>query len=69
MPLDREVGVNVCDSGDEIGMSLPSFVSHDGGEILRAAIYHYKANGAGYNEIVTLCHEAPRSSAYIVGQN
>ena len=43
---------NVGDSGDGIGTSLPSFGSHNGSEILRAAINHYKANNAGYNEIV-----------------
>ena len=62
--LDREVGVNVGDSGDGIGTTLPSFGSHGGGEILRAAINHYKANNADYNEIVTLCPKAPHSPAY-----
>ena len=42
--LGREVGIrDAGDSGDEIGTSLPSFGSRNGGEILRAAIIHYKA--------------------------
>ena len=34
-------------SGDGIDTSLPSFGSHDGGVILRAAINHYIGNIAG----------------------
>ena len=42
--LGRERGFrDVGYSGDGIGTSLPSFGSHDGGVILRAAINHYKA--------------------------
>ena len=39
----RDVGF----SGDGIDAGLPSFGSHDGGVILRAAINHYKGNIAG----------------------
>ena len=40
---DRELGMNLGDSGDGLGTSLPSLESHSGGEILCAAIIHYKA--------------------------
>ena len=39
----EEVGKNVEGSNDGIAHKvLPSFTSHDGGEILRAAIIHYR---------------------------
>ena len=42
--LGRQVGFR-DDGGSDVGLSksLPSFGSHDGGVILRAAIIHYKA--------------------------
>ena len=39
----RDLG-EVGNSGDGIDTSLPSFGSHDGGVILRAAINHYMGN-------------------------
>ena len=49
--LGREEGiVDVGDSGDGMSTSLPSFGSRNGGETLRAAIIHYKAICADYNE-------------------
>ena len=40
----------VGNSGDGTYTSLPSFGSHDGGVILRAAINHYKAISSGYSD-------------------
>ena len=49
--LGREVGVgDIGDSGDGMSMSVPSFGSRHSGETLRAAIIHYKAISADYNE-------------------
>ena len=46
--LGRERGFgDVGYSGEGIDTSLPSFGSHDGGVILRAAISHYKAISLG----------------------
>ena len=40
------------EGGSDVGMSksLPSFGSHDGGVILRAAINHYMAISPGYSD-------------------
>ena len=49
--LGRERGFgDVGYSGDGIDTSLPSFGSHVGGVILRAAINHYKAISSGYSD-------------------
>ena len=62
--LGRGVGIgDVGDSGDGMSTSLPSFVSRNGGKTLRAAITHYKAIYADYNE-VRACPEASLRSAY-----
>ena len=51
--LGRERGFgDVGCSGDGVTRSLPSFGSRNGGETLRAAIIHYKAIYADYNESV-----------------
>ena len=41
---------DVGDSGDGMSMSLPIFGSRNGEETLHAAIIHYKAICADYNE-------------------
>ena len=49
--LGRERGFgDVGNSGDGIDTSLPSFGSHIGGVILRAAINHYMAISPGYSD-------------------
>ena len=50
--LGRERGFGeVGDSDLSMDTGLPSFGSHDGGVILRAAINHYKAISPSYSEI------------------
>ena len=67
--LGREVGFrDKGNSGDGMTKSLPSFGSHDGGMILRAAIIHYKAICADYSErcleLLKVCPKASRRPAY-----
>ena len=56
----------MADFDDGITRGLPSFESHNGAEILHAAIIHYKDNMCSYNEIVEVSPKASRSLDYIV---